>query len=313
MEIVIIGAGMAGLSCARRLTKAGLRPRILDKGRGLGGRIATRRTRAGHPFDHGAQFITARDPAFQTLLEEAAQAGAVGRWETGATHPRFVGTPAMTALPKFLGAPLQITLESEVSRLTRGPKRWDIATDRGTLEADILVSTAPAPQTLRLLGDGSDLAQDLAAVSYDPCLTLMAAVSGDLPDLPALTQTPENPLSLIARNETKPGRAPETALVLHASPEWSRAHLELEKDEIARDMTALVCRRLDLDPERITYSAGHRWRFAQVAQPLGRPYARDGAGSLYAGGDWCLGPRVEAAWQSGLAIAEDIIAGLART
>ena len=43
IDIVIIGAGMSGIACARALRKAGVPVRLIDKGRGIGGRVATRR------------------------------------------------------------------------------------------------------------------------------------------------------------------------------------------------------------------------------------------------------------------------------
>ena len=50
-RIAIIGAGLAGLSAARALTAAGHTPVVFEKSRGLGGRLATRRTEFG-PIDH---------------------------------------------------------------------------------------------------------------------------------------------------------------------------------------------------------------------------------------------------------------------
>ena len=43
IPVVIVGAGIAGLACARRLVQAGVRPILFDKGRESGGRVATRR------------------------------------------------------------------------------------------------------------------------------------------------------------------------------------------------------------------------------------------------------------------------------
>jgi renalase len=72
-------------------------------------------------------------------------------------------------------------------------------------------------------------------------------------------------------------------------------------------MLPLLCERLGADPGAVRHAAAHRWRYAKVAAPLGRPFARDPSGTLHAGGDWCLDARVEAAWLSGDAIARDIL------
>jgi predicted NAD/FAD-dependent oxidoreductase len=89
-RIGIVGAGMAGLSCATLLAAAGHRVVLFDKGRGPGGRMATRRvaTDLGEVvFDHGAQYLTARDPDFVTQVERWRDAGHVARWRRRGRMP----------------------------------------------------------------------------------------------------------------------------------------------------------------------------------------------------------------------------------
>jgi len=77
---LIIGAGITGLTCAAALRDAGKNPVVLEKSRGLGGRISTRR--AGElRFDHGAQFARAKSPAFASYLAAAQSSGAVASWD----------------------------------------------------------------------------------------------------------------------------------------------------------------------------------------------------------------------------------------
>ena len=73
-------------------------------------------------------------------------------------------------------------------------------------------------------------------------------------------------------------------------------------------MLPLLCDRLGVTADHVIYASAHRWRYARVTQALGRPFLTNVDGTLHLGGDWCIGPRVEAAWQSGTAIAEDILA-----
>ena len=76
-RIAIIGAGLAGLSAARALTAAGHTPVVFEKSRGLGGRLATRRTEFG-PIDHGApgipENVAIDGEAWHTAAEQAGRA-----------------------------------------------------------------------------------------------------------------------------------------------------------------------------------------------------------------------------------------------
>ena len=116
LDVLIIGAGMAGLTAAQELQRAGRRVLVLDKSRGIGGRMATRRI-GDATFDHGAQFITARDARFVSAMEEWERQGVVKEWCRGFSaeadgHPRWRGDPSMTSLAKHLAQGLEIVTES---------------------------------------------------------------------------------------------------------------------------------------------------------------------------------------------------------
>jgi predicted NAD/FAD-dependent oxidoreductase len=118
----------------------------------------------------------------------------------------------------------------------------------------------------------------------------------------------DHPLSWIARNASKPGRPDHEAWVFHASPEWSRRHLELARAEAAttlldcfRDATAAS----RLEPDLLL---AHRWRFALPLETLREACLFDSKLQVAACGDWCGGPRVEGAFLSGCAAADRILA-----
>jgi len=98
--------------------------------------------------------------------------------------------------------------------------------------------------------------------------------------------------------------------VAHASAAFSARHLERDAPGIAALMVPLLCDRLGIAPDRVAHAAAHRWRYAHVTAALGQPFLRSADGRLYLGGDWCLGPRAEAAWNSGTALADDLLAHL---
>ena len=305
--VIIIGAGMAGLACARKLADAGMAPVVLDRGRGIGGRVATRR--AGDlQFDHGAQYVNAQGAGFASVLDTLENAGALAGWADGTGRTHTVGVLGMSALPKALGSELDIRQNTQVLRLTPDAGGWLLHLADGPLRAEKVVITVPAPQVASLLGADHPLVAPLGAVQMAPCLTLMAAVPGPAPFL--TRKDPDDPLSWIAQDSAKPGRPQGhgTLWVAQAGAAFSMAHLEDDPATLTARMLPLLCDRLGAHIATVTHASTHRWRYARVTQPLGQPFLRSDDASLYLGGDWCLGARIEAAWDSGIAIAADLLA-----
>lgn len=304
MKIAIIGAGVAGLSCARRLAAAGQSVVVHDKGRGIGGRCATRRAGEGQRFDHGAPVLSGTGAGFLSLLAEARATDAVADWQAGGWGVQPVGRPGMTGFARFLGQGIDIRQQTEVTGITGTGEGWVLQGVEPLGPFDRVICTAPAPQTARLAPD--QFADATSAASYHPCLTLMVALNRPL-GAPVTQANPTDALAWIAHDSTKPGRQTQNCWVAQASTAWSIAHLDLTKDEIATRMLDLFLTHHGLDATDVAYASAHRWRYALVTRPLGQPFVTSTDGTLYAGGDWCLGPKVEHAWQSGTAIADDIL------
>ncbi|KAB7648503.1 NAD(P)/FAD-dependent oxidoreductase [Polymorphobacter fuscus] len=308
-DITIIGAGMAGLACARRLVNAGHAPVVLDKGRGIGGRLATRRVTLAEgatSFDHGAQYLTARHPGFAAALEQLGPACA--RWDDGSAAPRLVGQPGMSGLPRAMAAGVDVQLGRQVTAVRAVPGGWQLDTDAGSIETRHLVMTVPAPQAAMLLGESHPLHHRIAGIAMAPCLTLMAAFPADAPRPFRSRTADDHPLAWIAQDSSKPGRNGALATwVAQASVAWSEQHLEDTVEAMAQRMLPMLAEVIGVAPESALYAAAHRWRYARTVAPLGEPFLRGDNGTLHVGGDWCLGARVEAAWASGTAIADAII------
>lgn len=305
-KIAIIGAGMCGAACARRLAAAGVASVQFDKGRGIGGRLATRRTPEGRQFDHGAQYVTARREGFAAFLAEAETAGAAAPWRYQ-DRDVFVGAPGMNGLVKHAAVGLDVRQQRQVRAIEAEAGGWRLDFEDGAERFDRVVVTAPAPQTATLLAVVPDLARKIATVELAPCVTLMAAFAKTQAALEA-RRDPEAALSWVARDSSKPGRdgAAEN-WVAQASPAWSAAHLEEAPDDLVTRMVPMLADEIDASAQDLLFATAHRWRYAAVTKPLGRPFAQNAEGTLFAGGDWCLEARVEAAWESGVAIAETIL------
>lgn len=310
MAVVIVGAGVAGLVCARALAGAGLSPHILDKGRGPGGRMATRRTEIGQ-FDHGAPMIAPETEAGRAWLAAAVAEGRAARWPAAAEGGKVphVGTPRMRDLCAGLTAGLNVRQQTEVREIRREGAQWGLRTDAEEIVAGHVVVTAPAPQAARLLsGAAPEVTARLAQVSFAPCYTLMAGFAH--PPATGAVLRPGGAFDLVLRESSKPGRDTGTECwVAHATAEWSRANLEIDRDDAADALLAALEQELGPLPP-VRFATAHRWRFARTADPLGTAFAASADGTLLAGGDWALGPDMEDAVASGEAMARALLQSL---
>ena len=314
-DVLVIGAGMAGLMAAAELQRAGRRVLVLDKGRGVGGRLASRRI-DGATFDHGAQFITTRDPRFAAVLERGRQNGAMEEWcrgFTGATdgHTRWRGKPAMSAVAKHLAAGLDLHLETPVAALRRDGDRWRAETATGrTFTAGALVLTPPVPQSLALLDAGGfvlapEMRTRLAAIEYERCLAVMALLDGPSRIPPPGGLAPaDGPIAWIADNQLK-GISAEPAVTIHATHAFSLEHWDRDRQESGRALIGAAAEWLGAG---IRTFQVHGWRYSKPMRVDEEPCVLlSQSPPLVLAGDAFAGPRVEGAALSGWAAAEAIL------
>ena len=303
-SIAIIGAGMAGLSCAMALAAKGYRSVLFDKGRGPGGRMATRRADVGGEtvrFDHGAQYFTARDPRFVRAVEGWVSAGSAAPWPA-AGEDASVGTPGMNGPIKAMAEGFDVDWGTRIERIARDGNRWLLQAESRTIAADGVVCAIPAEQAAELLALAApDFAQRAAAVQSHPCWALMVRFAQPL-DLPDTFRGEQ--VVWAARNSSKPGRGEGENWVIHASPAWSAEHLELAQPAIEEKLLAAFFAETGVAAASPVHSAAHRWRYAMVGKADGPPALWDADMKLGVCGDWLVGPRVESAFVSGCELAE---------
>lgn len=308
MRIAIVGAGMAGMSCGQRLSRLGHEVRLFDKGRGPGGRMATRRMEDGGTtlhFDHGAQYFTARDPRFVEQVAHWEASGVAARW-AAAGDDAWVGTPAMNAPLKAMAGELGVQFGTRIEQLVRDGEGWQIDGE-GAPDArfDAVLVAVPAEQAGPLLQPHAPAMATLAdQTASDPCWTLMAGFEAPLA-LVQDTLRQRGPIGWAARNNAKPGRANEECWVVQASPEWSRAHLEDNAETVAAALLAELAEANGGPLPRQLAATAHRWRFARSGT-AGEEALWDAEQRIGVCGDWLIGPRVEAAYMSGLLLAEAV-------
>ena len=304
-SVAVVGAGLAGLACAEALQAAGCHVRLFDKGRGPGGRMSTRRVPwngSDIAFDHGAQYMTARDPAFAAQLAAWHQAGIVAPWPAAGADA-WVGTPAMNAPVATLASQFAVAYTCRVKGLARGDHKWLLHGDGCTDEGfDQVVVAVPAEPAAGLLIDHHVVfAAEARATSSQPCWTVMAAFDQPLPIAADRIQG-SGAVLWAARNSAKPGRKGPEAWVIQASPAWSLAHLGADPDIIVESLLTGLAAMTGTDLPAPIISQAHSWLYARSGAS-GRGCLWDRGLNLGVCGDWLLGPRVECAWLSGRGLA----------
>jgi predicted NAD/FAD-dependent oxidoreductase len=309
-DLAIIGSGIAGLAAARAATAKGLSVKIFDKGRRIGGRAATRRAN-GFTFTHGAQFLTARADEFQDVCAAAVVDGALTNWQIGG-KAAFIGQPTMRDFAVFLGRDLDISQSVEITSIGAADNHLNFHTAEGVVaSANRAILTPPAPQTAALL---HQIAPTLATIadgaSYAPCWTAMFGFD-EAPPLPMSSeplQFDEGPIALANYEAHRPGsdRA-NFALTIQASGEWSAQHLEDASEQTGRTLLAELSSLLGVKMPTPIYEGCHRWRYAKVIEPA-TPTSKltSECGRIAIAGDWVIGPRIEAAFLSGLKAFEQL-------
>lgn len=285
---IVVGAGIAGIIAARRMKKVGWDVTVLEKSKGYGGRMATRRIGEA-VFDHGAQYFTIHSMFFRVLAESMQDEGIVKEWCRGFLNGdrilsldgylRLYGTEGMSAVAKYLAEPLEIELQAEVIGIQPLGPRWRVQCKSGeTHESDALILTQPLPQALQLVQQipsfafEEELEKRLKEIKYDPAIAVMATLDGPsgIPEPGAIASTdPMNPIAWLSDNRTK-GISPVDAITILGTSHFSRQNWKLDRDEAGEKLWQAAKPWLAAD--RIEMQT-HGWRFAQPQSILPEKFA----------------------------------------
>lgn len=326
-EIAIVGAGMAGLSCAQALHQAGYKVVVLDKSRGLGGRMATRRLQGTHA-DHGVCYLKPKSPQFQQLLDHLVDRKVSRIWTQtihecveGKIQPPstqaacYVSATGISGIAKFLAIGLSLRLNHRVTQI-EARQGWQLHCEFGeTISAQAVVIAIPAPQAALLCEsiDAALLAQ-IQSVEYSPCISTLAVYPVERQaeaaalEWKALVCTSDQELGWIGIDSTKQWNPVQPTVVVQSNAVFADQHLEdLDLQQVGAKMlqrAADIAAPWLAEPEVLQV---HRWRYAFPIQPLAKKYlAADTGAPLLCTGDWCGGNRVESAFQAGLATATEL-------
>ena len=319
-RIAVIGAGIAGLSCARMLAARGAKVTVFEQGRRPGGRAATLRTEFGN-FDHGAQYFTVQTHAFERTVAQWLQAGVAKRWpgriiavegasteDKTASATRYTGAEGMISIAKHLSEGLDVRLDTRVGSVLQSGMRWSLLDEAERSPApggfDAIVLAMPSSQAAQLAGVPPTLVQHLRMVEWRPCwaalLTLQVA-SGF--EFAGAFVNDHAALSWVARENDESGTE---RWVLHATANWTVLHLNMPSDDVASLLAQALAERFNFG-FRPAFVAAHRWLYATPVRPLLERYLWDAKSHIGAIGDWCQGPRLEGAFLSGDALGAAIM------
>jgi len=334
-ETAVIGAGLAGLSCARALSAAG-RPAVLyERSRGVGGRCATRRVH-GQPVDHGAAFLHGSDEGFLTEVRALPGVTVLDGWPRrieGSGPPclpkaflprehRLAYAEGLTAFPKHVARGLDLRLQSLVEALVPAPGGVAIRIEGGaSAVAASVVLAVPPPTALRLMaplaGEGREAAAIgalLGMIGSQACLTVLAGYEPGAPRPSWDVTYPEDSaiVQMISHDSSKREAPRFTVLVIQARPCWSRVHIESAEASWSAGLIEEAARLVGDWAGRPAWVEAHRWRFARTdrGSELSRPVAfplRGGGRVFVTGESFAPGGGIEASWLAGTAAAARLL------
>ncbi|MGA8846474.1 MAG: FAD-dependent oxidoreductase [Nocardioides sp.] len=308
--VIVIGAGISGVACARELAAAGVAVRLIDRGRRIGGRMGAKRL-GGRATDLGASYFTVSDPDFEAVVADWERRGLARPWTdtftvlTAGEEPRTKAGPVRWSAPGALRSLVEdlaegLTVEqAAVGVVDRGPDGRLVVDGEA---ASAVVLAMPDDQAQRLLAPGVGDAVDALDREYEPVIALVAGWPERTWDhldpagrFHGAFVNGDDALGWITDDGRRRGDdAP--VLVAHSTPELAAAHLE-EPAGAEQTMTEALCRLMGLEPPVGTHL--HRW---SLARPVGDREARfllsDG-GIGFCGDGWGPAPKVETAWRSG--------------
>lgn len=329
LPVVIVGAGISGVSAARALTAAGVPVRLLDRGKRIGGRMAVRTEQVdgrSHAVDIGAAYVTARDAGFAELMRGWQAKGLARPWTTTfhmasdggglrvTTGPqRWATSGGLRTLVEDLAEGLDITSGRTVEAV------WLDEAGQITVDgepASAVVLAMPDPQAADLLPEHVVEALGIGRSDYSPAICVWGAwTTRWWPDVDGLFADGSSVVAWVADDGRRRGDG-APVLVAHTTAAFAAAHLDdpgAAVQPVLAEIADVFRQESMPEPE---FVRAHRWALASPRRPHARPFGlfeAPGQGGLIGvcGDAWGARPRVEQAWLSGHRLGQELASRLA--
>lgn len=327
-DVIVVGAGISGLSARRSLLDAGLSVQTLEKSRGLSGRASTRRTE-GISADMGAQFVSAKGEAWKRILHRNDALGLHAIHLADAPHfPRYIHSEGISRLGRLLveepsveRGPILFSAKVSTLEQAEGAQTWEVRTEEGKkFWSRALVLSAPLPQSLALLETIKGAIEPgqlerLRGVKYSRCLAVAFTLKQDskIP-APGILRNPSATL-LGIYDQAKKGIATSPVVVVHGAPQLSEDLWDESEERILQEIwgEARAAAPKDSLPERDSRAWLQKWRYCEPTRTLEVPFEKIEFDALSLPlllvGDAFGGSRVEGAFESGRLAGLDLCKG----
>ena len=326
-SVAIIGAGLAGLTCATALKGLVSQVKIFEKNIFPGGRVS--RFRAGeHEFSHGAQYFTVSNPLFWNIVSAWQSEGFVRPWNgwivelekgqvsnSDAATQRFVGLPRMQTIVENLSLNCDLVVSANISEIEHQEEGgWRLFNERGDYVGafDVVIIATAAHQVSSLCGGVKEISEPADSVDMTACWSGMFAFESKL-DLPYdAAHVLDSPLSWISRQQVSKHQDNQQmdstdCWVLHASPEWSQQYAASFRGRVMHALLDAFWEATDLPETKPIASSVHCWKHAAPINPINQDSLFVESQTIGACGDWCTAPRVEGAVLSGFSMADRLM------
>jgi predicted NAD/FAD-dependent oxidoreductase len=314
-ELVIIGAGISGLTLATKMQNEGWSVAVIDKARGTGGRMSSKRIVIDEDsgehisFDLGCSDFSAYSSEFKEQLQLWIAQGHVECIHTDGQR-RYTSVPRSSSLTRSMANRITTRFQTRVTRISKVNDRWHCyeQTPEGELSlvsvSDYLVLAIPPAQAAALLDNDNPYKERLDSISIESQWVAMFILDDEIDLDFSPSQLQKHGISMTRCESNKPGRVVIEGMsvwLVHMNNEWTQSHINLGKEEVSD----LIGKQLELLAERslaVRNSFCHRWLYAQVTEPM---LAECGTlkldSGLYACGDWLVDEAdIEAAQSEGV-------------